>query len=220
MKYATLAAMLIILVLAATGAWAQCTTECTQCPQPCPTQCPQPCPQPCPTQCPAQCPASVPASIGAGPQADLEGVQCPDFDPAYMSKVYDQNATIIAVTNYGMQRAGDKNLRNISAEINERLVSANNKLETLYAGCGCLTSDMTKANTIIADLNKECGTCFDVTYAKTLSALVKQLQAADGLVCARSANSQLVQYSRTMSAKEADWAMRLDRWVMDHGYQS
>ena len=114
MKRAASVAAILILVLAGTAAFAACPGACArpvgvQCPQPCAAPCPQPCPKPCPQACPKPCPAtccpaSVPASIGAGP--DLAGLECPDFDPAYARKLYEQNATIIAVTEFGGQRTG------------------------------------------------------------------------------------------------------------------
>jgi hypothetical protein len=237
-KRAASLAAILILALAATSAWAACPGACpkpaqVQCPQPCPqpVQCPQPCPQPvvecpkpcpppvqCPAPCPPPCPASVPASIGAGPAGDLAGLQCPDFDPAYIRKVYQQNATIIAVTEFGMARAYNGNLRDISGEIRNRLVGANQKLAMFYQGCGCLTADPAEAQATIADLCNQSGPCFDVAYAKTLSALVKQSQAADELGAASLVNCQLKQQAQFMTGKECDWAFRLDRWVTDHGY--
>jgi len=225
-KRAASVAAILILVLAGTAAFAACPGACArpvgvQCPQPCAAPCPQPCPKPCPQACPKPCPAtccpaSVPASIGAGP--DLAGLECPDFDPAYARKLYEQNATIIAVTEFGGQRASNGNLRDISGEIRDRLMGANQKLAAFYGGCGCLTADPSRAQAIIADLYKETGQCFDVAYAKTLSALVKQSQAADEQAGVKAVNGQMKQQAQFMSDKDSDWAFRLDRWVTDHGY--
>ncbi|MCL5103826.1 MAG: hypothetical protein M1133_06885 [Armatimonadetes bacterium] len=154
--------------------------------------------------------------MGAGPA--LAGLECPDFDPAYARGIYSQYATIIAVTDFGMQRVTDKNLRNISGEIRDRLTSANQKLAVAYSSCGCLTADTTRAQAIIADLCKETASCFDVTYAKTLSALIKQATPADELAGTKSLNSAMKDQAQFMTGVESDWAMRLDRWVTDHGY--
>ena len=146
----------------------------------------------------------------------MGGLECPDFDPAYAQRVYEQNATIVAVTEFGRGRTTNDNLRDISGEIHDRLVGANAKITAAYASCGCLTADLTRAQEIIAQLCNE--QCFDAAYAKTLSALVKQSQAADGLAGTRAVNTTLQQQARFMTDRESDWAFRLDRWVSDHGY--
>ena len=148
----------------------------------------------------------------------LATLDCPNFDPAYARGVYDQYATIIAVTEFGMQRVTDKNLRGISGEIRGRLIGANQKLAVAFSGCGALTADATKAQAIISELCKESANCFDVTYAKTLSALVKQAQGADELAATKSMNSTIKDQAQFMTGVESDWAMRLDRWVTDHDY--
>jgi hypothetical protein len=130
--------------------------------------------------------------------------------------MYEQNATIIAVTEYGRGRTTNDNLRDISGEIHDRLVGANAKIAAAFAGCGCLTADLARAQAIIADL---CGEkCFDMAYAKTLSALVKQSQAADEIGGTKAVNPVLNQQAQFMTENESDWAFRLDRWVTDHGY--
>ena len=223
MKYATSVALVFILVLAGAAVWAQCPGSCAepvkvQCPAACPepvAQCPQPCPQPCPQAC---CPATIPAAVGAGPAGELAGLQCPDFDPAYTKRVFEQNATIIAVAEFGMQRASNSNLRDISGDIRSRLMGANAKLAGVFAACGCLTADNTRAQAIIAELCSQSGECFDVAYAKTLSALVKQSQCADELGGARAVNPVLRQQAQFMARNESNWAFRLDRWTTDHGY--
>ncbi len=206
MKYAASTLMVMIMMLIGSAVWAAC-------PETCPGTCPEP------VQCPKTCcEASIPAAIGMGPQGDLMGIGCPDFDPAYIKRVFQQNATIIAVTEYGMQQAANRNLQNISYEINGRLVSANQKLISAYAGCGCLTADKSQADAIIAELCGITGNCFDVTYAKTLSALLRQSKDADDLAITKAGDLRLQQQAQFMSGKENDWVFRLDRWVTDHGY--
>lgn len=194
--------MVMIMVLVGSAVWAACPGTCPQ-----PVQCPKIC-----------CEASIPAAIGMGPQGDLMGIGCPDFDPAYIQRVFQQNATIIAVTEFGMQRATNGNLRDISREINGQLVSANQKMMPAYAGCGCLTADQTQAQAIISQLCGSSGECFDVTYAKTLSALLQQSKAADDLAITKAGDLRLQQQAQFMSAKENGWVFRLDRWVTDHAY--
>jgi hypothetical protein len=232
-KYAASTALLVIMLLAGTAVWAQCPTACPEqvqapCPQPCPapvTVCPQPCPAPvqaCPQPCPQTvCCPGVPAAVGAGPCPDLSTLQCPDFDPAYARTINEQYSTIIAVTEVGMQRATDRNLRDISREIHDRMMSANSKLAMGFGygtQCGppCPLVDTSRAQAIIASL---CGAgpCFDVTYAQTLSALVKQAQTSDELAGTRATNPAIRQQSQFMTGLESNWSMRLDRWVTDHG---
>lgn len=239
MRYAKWTLMTIMFILAASVVWAQCPTatcpqpvqvqpvqvQCPQpcpvvqqtCPQVCPEPCPQTCPQPCPTACP--CPSSVPAAIGAGPAATLEGLQCPDFDPAYTSSVYAQNSVILAVTEYGMQRTTDRNLRNISGEIHGYLASANNKLAGMYGtvGCGTVAPDCSRAQAIIAELAATPDDCFNAVYARTLSELLRQNSAANTLAASRSNTTAMRNQAQFLADKESDWVFRLDRWVNDHG---
>lgn len=213
MKLAKWTLMLFIMILAASAAWAQCPV---QCPAPCPVV-QQPCPQECPQACP--CPAAVPSAIGAGPAADLQCLECPNFDPAYASKMFAQNSVIIAVTQYGMQRVSNDNLRDISGEINGYLSSANSKLQGWYgvAACGAqVTPDCDRAQAIIAELSSQPASCFDAVYATTLSQLIKQSNAADTIAGSRAVTSDMQKQAQFLSAKESDWSMRLDRWVSDH----
>lgn len=223
MKYTTAVLTLLMLLLAGSIVWAQCPAPCpvatpvqVECPAPCPAQCPAP-QQACPAPCPA-CPASVPAAVGAGPAGDLEGLACPQFDPAYAQKMYEQNSVIIAVTQYGQQRATDKNLRSISGEINRYMTSANEKLAGWYGNCAALGTDCPRAQAIINELSQQCGDCFDVAYAKTLSTLLKQSQCAEGLGEAKASAGSMQQQAAFLAEKNADWSFRLDRWVTDHGY--
>lgn len=235
MGYLKYTLMVVILILAASVAWAQLPTTYMQfpcagpcevaevaCPQPCPvvTQAPCPAPQECPQVCPpvCPCPAAVPAAIGAGPAADLQGVVCPNFDPAYAAEMYQQNATIIAVTAYGMQRAHDKNLRDISGEINGYLTSADTKLQGWYGATACaqLTIDCTRAEAIIAELCNQPDECFDAVYARTLSELLRQSDAAETLAASQTLQPDMRAQAQFLSEKESNWTMRLDRWVSEH----
>jgi len=226
MRYAKWMFITSLLVLAASSVWAQCyvpTDTTPACPQPVQVQCPQACPQPCPTvePCPAACcpcPASVPAAMGAGPAANLQGLTCPDFDPNYARSMYQQNATIISVAQYGQKRASDKNLRNISGEIAGYLTSANSKMQGWYgtATCGVLGVDCGTAQAIINQLAAVPDNCFDAVYAKTLSQLISQSNSAETIAATDATSKQMRDQARFLADKESDWVFRLDRWVGDH----
>lgn len=218
MRYAKWTLAIAILLLAASAVWAQCPScfaepAQVQCPSPCPAPCPEPCPQAC--ACP--CPAAVPASLGAGPAAFLPCDTC-NFDAAYASSMFAQNSVIIAVTQYGMQRTTDDNLRDISGEINGYLTSANNKLQAWYGAvaCSAASPDCAKAQAIIAQLASTPNNCFDAVYAKTLSQLLQQSDSADVIGGQRALTPPMRQQAQFLSRKEADWAFRLDRWVAEH----
>ena len=216
MKY-SVSIMTILFFLAGTAVWAGCPGAC---PAPCPTPCPKPCPEPCPTPCPPKCPCpvAVPAGVGSGPAGVLAGLECPQFDPAYAQKMYEQNSVIIAVTEFGGQRATDKNLRNVSGEINRYMTSANGKLAGWFGSCAPMGADCPRAQAIIAQLSNECGECFDVAYAKTLSTLLKQSNCAEELGNVKSVTEPMKQQAGFLAKKDANWTFRLDRWVTDHGY--
>lgn len=223
-----------ILVIAASAVWAQgCATcgqipqvqcpSCVQTTQCCPQTCPEPCPTPCPTPCPCPqaccpCPAAVPASMGAGPAANLQCLNACNFDATYASNMYAHNSVIIAVTEYGMQRASDRNLRDISGEINRYLTSANEKLQGWYgpAACTPLSADCAKAQAIINELSCIPANCFDAAYAKTLSQLLCQSANANSIGGTQALSPQMKQQAQFLTGKEADWTMRLNRWVTDH----
>ena len=171
MRYAKWTLLMAVLILAASAAYAECPcgSVAPACPAPCPAavQCPAPCPAPacpaptcpsaactvCPPVCP--CPAAVPAAIGAGPCSCLQGLQCPNFDPAYAQAMFADYSTIIAVTQYGAGRAIDHNLRDISGEINGYLTSGSNKLQVWFGTISCgsrLQPCCDKAQAIIAQL--------------------------------------------------------------------
>ena len=224
MRYAKWTLAAVILLLAASAVWAECPT-CfarpmqVQCPAACPAPCPVPkpvCPQACPQPCP--CPASVPAAMGAGPAPGLQCLNCPDFDSAYASRMFAQNSVIIAVTQYGMQRASNRNLRDISGEINGYLTSANAKLQGWYGtlACGQASPNCAEAQEIIAELSNQPANCFDAVYARTLSELLRQSNAADTLGGEKAVTPPMKQQAQFLSGKESDWAFRLDRWVGDH----
>ncbi|MCE5313820.1 MAG: hypothetical protein ABFD49_08965 [Armatimonadota bacterium] len=228
MKYARWTLVMLMFILAASVVWAQCPTCVrtapvqvqTQCPQPCQV-CPKPCAEPCqvcPQPCGCPCPAAVPAATGAGPAAGLECLECPNFDPAYASRMYEQNSVIIAVTEYGMQRTTNGNLRNISGEINGYLTSANAKLQRWYGNMACaqVSPDCGRAQAIIADLESQPCDCFDAVYASTLSQLLQQSRAADTLGATRAATPAMRQQAQFLASKDANWVFRLDRWVGDH----
>jgi hypothetical protein len=220
MRYTASITMLLLMV-AATALWASCPGGCgmatrpvVQCPVACPQPCPKPCPAPCAPACP--CPAAVPAAIGAGPAAGLEGLQCPQFDPAYAQRMYEQNSVIIAVTDYGARTAKDGNLRAISREINGYATSANAKLACWFGQCAAMGTDCPRAQAIIDELSQNCA-CFDGVYAATLSTLLKQSNAANDLARCQGVCGQLRQQAAFLARREADWSFRLDRWVSEHG---
>lgn len=209
MRYAQWNLLTVALVLVASVAWAQC---------PCPVQ--VPCPPPCPVvqPCTCPCPAAVPASLGAGPAANLPCGGC-DFDRTYAAGMYAQNSVIIAVTQYGGQRASNENLRDISYEINSYLTSANAKLQAWYGAvaCGAASPNCAEAEAIISQLATVPANCFDAVYAQTLSQLVHQSYAADVIGGQQAVTAPMRQQAQFLSGKEADWGMRLDRWVAQHG---
>jgi hypothetical protein len=219
MKIAKITLMSVMLILAAAVVWAQCPVACqqpVQCPTPCPVQCPQPCPQPCPQECPpvCTCPSAVAAAMGAGPAADLQGLECPNFDPAYIGKMVNQYTKIANVTAYGAQYATDSNLRAISREINGYMTSATAKLQ---GGFGCLTCpvavDCNAGQDIISQLPCD---CFNQVYATTLAQMLTQAQNADTIAAAKSTCPGLRQQAQFLSGKESNWIFRLNRWVGDH----
>ena len=156
--------------------------------------------------------------MGAGPAVGLDSLDCPDFDPAYACKMYAQNSVIIAVTAYGAKRATDGNLRAISREINAYLTSANGKLQAWYGAvaCGTASPDCAEAEAIISQLATVPANCFDAVYAKTLSQLVHQSYAADVIGGQQAITAPMRQQAQFLSGKEANWGMRLDRWVAQH----
>lgn len=158
--------------------------------------------------------------MGAGPAVGLECLQCPEFDPAYACKAYAHNSVIIAVTEFGAQRASDGNLRAISREINGYLKSANGKLQawrgTMTCDCAQCAADCACAQEIIDKLSKEDCACFDGVYARTLSELISMSRCADELAGTRAITPQMRQQAQFLTGKGADWTMRLDRWVGDH----
>ncbi|MEN6355496.1 MAG: hypothetical protein ABFD83_00265 [Armatimonadota bacterium] len=219
MKYAKLTLIGVMLILAASVVLAQCPTcvqpqkmQCPACIQP-QVQCVQPCPQECPKACP--CPAAVPAAMGAGPAADLQCLECPNFDPAYAEKMFGQYSTIAAVTAYGAQHATNSNLRAISREINGYMNSAAAKLQGYYGTLTCaqLSADCGAGSDIIAQFPCD---CFDGVYATTLSQLLNQARAADTLGSTRAVTPGMRQQAQFLTSKEGSWIFRLNRWVGDN----
>ena len=213
MKYSAFM-MMIPLLLAGTVVWAAGPGGC---PVTAPAQ--VKCPTPCPTMQPAcPCPAAVPAAAGAGPARVLAGLECPQFDPAYAQKMYEQNSVIIAVTQFGAQRATDSNLRDISREINGYMTSANSKLAGWFGCRAPMAGDCPRVQAIIAELSTQCGECFDVAYATTLSTLLKQSNCAEELGGMKAVTQPMRQQAEFLAGKTADWTFRLDRWVSDNGH--
>ncbi|MCE5323520.1 hypothetical protein LLG46_09440 [bacterium] len=223
MKYAKLTLISVMLIFAASVVWAQCPTcvqpqavQCPTCVQPqvkCIQCCPSP--QPCPKVCGCPCPSAVPAAMGAGPAADLQCLECPNFDPAYAQKMFGQYTTIAAVTAYGAQHANNSNLRAISREINGYMNSAASKLQGYYYGLTCsrLSVDCGAGQDIIAQFPCE---CFDGVYATTLSQLLSQARAADTLGSTRAVTPGMRQQAQFLTSKEGNWIFRLNRWVGDN----
>lgn len=220
MRYARWTLAMAVLIIAASAVGAQCIT-CpapmqVQCPSPCVTPCPEPCPQV--VACPCPCPVAVPASVGAGPAALLPCDTCA-FDPAFARSMFAHNSVIIEVTAYGRTRVSDGNLRDISGEINGYLTSANNKLQGWYGtlACAAASPDCAKAQAIIAQLAATPANCFDAVYARTLSELLRQSNAADAMGGTMALTPPMRQQAQFLSRKSADWTFRLDRWVNEHG---
>ena len=153
--------------------------------------------------------------MGAGPAADLQCLECPNFDPAYAGKMFGQYSTIAAVTKYGAEHATDGNLRAISREINGYMNGAATKLQGYYGGltCGQLSVDCGIAQAIISEFPCD---CFDGVYATTLSQLLGQARAADTLGATRAVTPGMRQQAQFLTAKEGNWIYRLDRWVGEH----
>ena len=156
--------------------------------------------------------------MGAGPASLLPCESC-GFDAAYAGSMYSQNSVIIAVTQYGMQRTSDGNLRDISSEINGYLTSANSKLQAWYGvvACSAAAPDCARADAIIAQLAATPASCFNAVYARTLSELLRQSYNADSIGATRAVTPPMRQQAQFLSRKGADWTFRLDRWVSDHG---
>jgi hypothetical protein len=134
-------------------------------------------------------------------------------------KKYQQNTTIIAVATQGIQRATDKNLRDISGEIRTRLTSENNKLAAWYAGMGMGTIpvDYSKTQIVVNSLAAANGGCFDILYAQTLSGLLQQAKCADDIAAQKSALPEMKQQAEFMSGVNGDYIFRLNRWLTDRG---
>lgn len=247
MKTATILTVALLFALGATAAWAQCPPEpvcpapVVTCPAPAPVcppagpVCPAPepvCPAPvvecpprcCPTQmttptaqCP--CPTANPAAWGAGPAGDLTGLECQDFDKAYIERMYNLNSTIIALTGEGIQRTTDRNLRDISGEIRTTKTEENIRLASWYSqmGYGTIPVNFERTQAVIGSLNEPMGACFDVAYAQTLSGLLKQSRDANGLAAGQGAFGELMAQANTAGSRDSNYVFRLDRWVTEHG---
>lgn len=209
-----------------------CAPKCTvcpaakpACPAPCPTACPAPCAPTCPvtqlSELPAQCPCPcpTPGAIGAGPGPELSGLACADFDSAYSGKLYNQNSTVIALTGEGIQRASDRNLRDISGEIRTRLTSENLKLRDWHErmSCDTIQVDLMKAQAVIDSLKAPMGQCFDVAYAQTLIGLLEQSRAAHVMAAESSALPEMRQQAEFVTRYTDNWIFRLQRWVNEKG---
>ena len=132
--------------------------------------------------------------------------------------MYAQNSVILTVTEYGMQRANDRNLRNISGEIYDYVGSANTKLNTWYGQMACVeaTPDCARAQMIINELAATPDSCFDAVYAKTLSELLRQSNTANTMGATQTVTPQMREQAQFLAEKEENWAFRLDRWVEEH----
>lgn len=235
MRSASMLLMLLLLALAATAAFAQtCPSPCpaaVQCPAPlepaCGVQCPAPAPCPetctqtqlCPQQEQCPCPVVNPAAIGAGPAVDLANLSCADFDKAYANRIYNQNNTVVALTTEGIQRANNKNLRDISGEIRTNVTSENVKLSDWYSGMGMGTVpvDFNRTQTILDSLSTSTGNCFDVAYAQTLIGVLVQSRDSNMLAMNKSALPEIRNQARVALRHENDEIFRLQRWLNDHG---
>lgn len=170
-----------------------------------------------PAQCPCPCP--TPGAIGAGPGPELSGLACADFDKAYATKLYNQNGTVIALASEGIQRATDRNLRDISGEIRTQLTSENLKLRNWHERMGCDTVqvDLMKAQTVIDSLKAPMGQCFDVAYAQTLIGLLEQSRDAHVMAADTSALPEMQQQAEFVTRYTDNWIFRLQRWVNEKG---
>ena len=136
---------------------------------------------PPPDQCP--CPGATPGALGAGPGPGLLDLSCADFDKAYAQRMYEQNTAVIAVATQGIQRAKDKNLRDISGEIRTKRTSENIKLADWYAqmGYGVIPVDYARVQRIVDSLFEPTGRCFDIAYTETMLGLLCQSKGANEL---------------------------------------
>lgn len=234
MRSITMLVLVLLLAFSAATAFAQCSTcqtqnqatvqsecGCQTCQPCCPATCAPCCPttQLCPQakQCP--CPIVNPAAIGAGPAPDLSCLSCADFDKAYAQKIYNQNMTIAALATEGIQRASNKNLRDISGEIRTNVTSENVKLSQWNAGMGncSIQVDTSRGQTIIESLASSTGDCFDVAYAQTMINVLVQSRDSNMLAVNKSALPEIQRQAKVALSHENDEIMRLQRWLKYHG---
>lgn len=210
------------LGLVGTSALAECPTTVQEpCPtviEPCPavTQsvCPSVTQQPCPQ--PYACPPvmSLPACVGAGPAPALVCLCGPDFDRAYITKVYQLSGTVATLSEQGVQQANDPGLRRLSAKIHRGRMDQNAVHARLAADFGCpVTLDCSPAQAIQASLACYCGTDFDVQYARAMIALMTQERDAAQIAVTRSTVPRV----RDQAGIEARTAQNeidaLERWL-------
>ena len=207
---------------------APCPKPCPEpCPAPCPTPvvCPEPCPEPCPqTQlCPAPeqcpCPKATPGALGAGPGPALLDLDCEAFDNAYAQRMYEQNTAVIAVATQGIQRATDRNLRDISGEIRTKRTSENIKLSMWYAqmGRGTIPVDYERVQKIVDSLFEPTGKCFDVAYTETMLGLLCQSKGGNELGTERSTIPDMQNQAGIAARNTGDEIFRLERWLCEKG---
>lgn len=168
-------------------------------------------------QCP--CPGAKPGALGAGPACDLSTLSCADFDKEYTAKLYNQNSAVIALAAEGIQRATDRNLRDISGQIRTQLTSENVKLGDWHSqmGCGNIQIDYGRVQTVVDSIADPQGKCFDVAYAQTLIGLLEQSKAAHQLVLEKSGIPEMRQQAEFVTRYTCDWIFRLQRWVNEKG---
>ena len=236
MRTATVVTMVLLLAFAGTAVMAQCPPE--PCPKPavCPPPCPKPepcpkvvvCPEPCPetqlcppeAQCP--CPEAKPGALGAGPGPALLDLKCEAFDKGYAQKMYEQNTAVIAVATQGIQRATDRNLRDISGEIRTKRTSENIKLAAWYGqmGFGTVPVNYQRVQTIVDSLAEPMGACFDVAYTKTLLGLLCQSKGANELAVERATIPDMHNQAGIAAGNTGNEIFRLERWLDQKGAAS
>jgi len=118
------------------------------------------------------------------------------FDQEYMVQMFQQNADIASLAEWGYSRLSDKNLRDFAKKIYAERGNMNSVLATVYApsGCGKLTATMDRAIALQAGLATVCGTTLDSAWVTTMIALMDQsLQA--GILGQTRASTQVLRDS-------------------------
>ncbi|MCE5313470.1 MAG: DUF305 domain-containing protein [Armatimonadota bacterium] len=220
MRYLGITLLALMFAVAPIGVMAQCCPQ-TTCPEPCPAPCPTVCPEPCPTACPAPCPSACPtcpaepASIGAGPCSALADLCGCDFDQAFMRLMYQQHSDVAALATQGIQLSTDKNIRDLSGKIryeqtkqNEKLVMWAQKLNNCT-----LPVDYMRIQGIMEDLQKCCGSDYNIPYVKTMIGLLQQNRDAAQLAISKATVPGLRDQARIVVKSTTREIAALQSWL-------